>query len=96
MTENNDEIERRRPTVMVLEPEQAKMLKDTHDTVIKLNTIVTHEKLGIICLLQKHDKTLYGNGFPGLKVQTAAIWALVAILGTDSPLVQKLVKMWWK
>ena len=82
-------VERRRPSVMVLEPKQAQMLEELH-------TLVTHKELGIICLLQKHDKTLYGNGWPGLKVQTAAIWALVAILGTDSPLVQKLVKMWWK
>lgn len=88
--------ERRKPMIMVLEPEQAKMLKDTHDTVIKLNTLVAHEKLGIICLLQKHEKTLYGNGYPGLKVQTAFIWILVGVLGTESSLVQKLVKMWWK
>ena len=88
--------ERRQPTVMVLEPEQARMLKEMYTTVIELKVVVTHPEMGIVPLLKKHNKILYGNGWPGLKVQTAAIWALVAVLGTDHPVVQKLVKMWWK
>ena len=88
--------ERRSVIVATLDKKQTDKLDVMHDTVLELKTLITHPKLGIIAKQSRMIKTIYGNGFPGLKMQTVLIWTAVALLGTDNRFVKMLVAAWWK
>jgi len=88
--------ERRSVIIATLDEKQRGKLDVMHDTVLELKTLITHPELGIIAKHGRMSKTIYGNGLPGLKMQTAMIWIAVGLLGCDNSFVRKLINMWWK
>ena len=49
-------------------------------------------QLNNLCHTQeRHAKTLYGNGWPGLVFRVSLLWVLVLILGMDNPIVVKIL-----
>ena len=58
--------------------------------------IMLVDKVNTSCaIIQKHDKSLYGNGLPGLVFQAFALWICVALLATDNPHVQRILCIFW-
>lgn len=59
----------------------------------KLNeiyTLFTDENFGFAKIIKRHDKTLYGNGWPGLVVQVLCLWGCVLLLAVDNPTVKAI------
>ena len=54
-----------------------KSTSDTHDAV----TTIKSELANNIELTKKHDKTLYGNGFPGVKSMVYALYLIFVVFG---------------
>ena len=65
--------------------------KTSDEKINDLWILFTDDNFGFAKIITRHDKTLYGNGLPGLVFQTFALWLCVFLLALDNPTVRTLV-----
>ena len=65
--------------------------KSRDEKIDEMYTLFTDDNFGFAKIIKRHDKTLYGNGLPGLCFQVAVLWICVVILAIDNPFVSEII-----
>ena len=74
-----------------MDEKHEQLLRDISAKVNETHTLLTNKDIGVIHIVKRHGRTLYGNGWPGLKTQTILLWIALGLLGSDNTLVRKFI-----
>ena len=65
---------------------------DAKNMIIEMHTILTDKDMGICKQVSKLNSAVYGNGKIGLKTHAVILYLILFILGSESPIIGKLIK----